>query len=42
METYDFTWNANSSDAEIFWKFKGSLYTPQGLGECLITAEFTE
>lgn len=42
METYNFTWKANSSDNDIFWKFKGYLYNPQNLGECLITAEFMD
>ena len=42
MEAYTFTWTAKSDDAQIFWKFKGALHTPQGLGECLIKVEFTD
>ena len=42
MEAYNFTWKANSSDSDIFWKFKGYLYNPQNIGECLISTEFMD
>lgn len=42
MESYRFTWNAKSTDQQIFWKFKGTLHAPQGLGDCLIKIDFTD
>lgn len=42
MESYRFTWNAKSGDERIFWKFKGALHAPQGLGDCLIKIDFTD
>lgn len=42
MESYRFTRNATSTDKQIFWKFKGTLHAPQGLGDCLIKIDFTD
>lgn len=42
MESYNFTWRAKNDDDNIFWQFKGTLHNPQGLGECIIKAEFTD
>ena len=42
IETWNFTWNATSSDSDIYWKFKGYLYNPTAIGSCLITINFTD